>query len=325
MNPFLDATQLAAHRRRNLLHSILLVSSMSLIVMGSAALIWSWPGALGAGLFVAALVAVGPRVPAGAVMRLYKAVAVDGRNGAQLKQLVEVLAERAELERPPRLYVIPSATLNAFATGTPSDAAIGITEGLLRRLDLRQIAGVIAHEMSHIRNNDLHVMAMADALTRFTQILAYLGVMLGLLNIPAVLLGFDPFSWLAILLLYLAPMLTSLLQMGLSRTREYDADMEAAGLTGDPAGLSSALASLERYQGRFWEDLMLPVPSRRIPFPSLLRSHPETADRIARLQALEARANRARQIVIGEGPSFTLVGHGPASMTPRYRTLGLWY
>jgi heat shock protein HtpX len=325
MHPFLNAAQLAAHRRRNLLHSIVLVSSMSLIVMGSAALIWSVPGALGAGLFVAALVAVGPRVPAGAVMRLYKAVPVDGRNGPQLQRLIEVLAERAELGRQPRLYVIPSATLNAFATGSPSDAAIGITEGLLRRLDLRQVAGVIAHEMSHIRNNDLHVMAMADALTRFTQLLAYLGVVLGLLNIPAMLLGLDTFSWLAILLLYLAPMLTSLLQMGLSRTREYDADLEAAGLTGDPVGLASALASLERYQGRFWEDLMLPVPSRRIPFPSLLRSHPETADRIARLQALEARASKVRPIVISEGPLFSLVGRGPASMAPRYRTLGLWY
>jgi heat shock protein HtpX len=325
MNPFLNAAQLAAHRRRNLLHSMLLVSSMSLIVMGSAALIWSWPGALGAGLFVAALVAVGPRVPAGTVMRLYKAVPVDGRNGLQLQRLIEVLAERAELRRQPRLYVIPSATLNAFAAGSSSDAAIGISEGLLRRLDLRQLAGVIAHEMSHIRNNDLHVMAMADALTRFTQLLAYLGVMLGLLNVPALLLGLDTFSWLAILLLYLAPMLNSLLQMGLSRTREYDADMEAAGLTGDPAGLASALAALERYQGRFWEDLMLPVPSRRIPFPSLLRSHPETADRIARLEALEARTPKVLPIIISEGPLFTHAGPGPASIAPRYRALGLWY
>ena len=71
--------------------------------------------------------------------------------------------------------------------------------------------------------------------------------------------------------------------MALSRTREYDADREAAGLTGDPAGLASALGSLERYQGRVWEDLMLPFPARRIPYPSLLRSHPETADRINRL------------------------------------------
>jgi heat shock protein HtpX len=325
MAPFLDAERLAEHRRRNLMHSVLLVAGMSVIVMVSAALIWSWAGALGAGLFVAALALIGPRVPPDAAMRLYNGVAVDARPGAQLHRLVEVLADRAELERHPRLYVIPSTTLNAFAAGSPSNAAIGITEGLLRRLDLRQVAGVIAHEMSHIRNNDLHVMAMADALTRFTQVLAYFGLLLGFLNLPLLLAGFETFSWVAILLLYLAPMLTSLLQMGLSRTREYDADLEAAGLTGDPAGLASALGSLERYQGRFWEDLMLPIPARRIPHPSLLRSHPDTADRIARLRELEGRAWRGRPIRIGEEPLFTLVGHGPSGMAPRHRAFGLWY
>lgn len=325
MSPFLDSEQLAAHRRRNLLQSLMLVIGMSIIVMVSASLIWSWPGAIGAGVFVAVLALVSPRVPPDAVMRLYKGVPVSSRHGAQLHQIAEVLADRAELDHHPRLYVIPSSTLNAFAAGSPSNAAIGITEGLLRRLDLRQVAGVIAHEMSHIRNNDLHVMGMADTLTRFTQLLAYLGLMLAVLNIPALLLGLDTFPWVAILLLYLAPMLTSLLQMGLSRTREYDADREAAGLTGDPAGLASALGALERYQGRFWEDLMLPVPARRIPHPSLLRSHPETADRIARLKALEARPSRLRPIEIKGAPIFSPADHGPAGRDPRHRMLGLWY
>lgn len=325
MTPFLNPERLAEHRRRNLLHSILLVAGMSLIVMVSSSLIWSWSGALGAGLFVAAVALIGPRVPPEAVMRLYNGVPVDARHGAQLLRLVEILADRAELARHPRLYVIPSTTLNAFAAGSPTNAAIGITEGLLRRLDLRQVAGVIAHEMSHIRNNDLRVMAMADALTRFTQVLAYFGLLLGFLNIPLMVMGFDTFSWVAILLLYLAPTLASLLQMGLSRTREYDADLEAVGLTGDPGGLASALGALERYQGHFWEDLMMPVPSRRIPHPSLLRSHPDTADRIARLRELEGRSWQARRIVIGEGPLFTLVGHGPSSMAPRHRPFGFWY
>jgi heat shock protein HtpX len=325
MAPFLNPERLAEHRRRNLLQSILLVAGMSAIVMLSSALIWSWAGALGAGVFVAVLAVVGQRVPPETVMRLYNGVPVDGRHGSQLLRLVEVLADRAELARHPRLYVIPSTTLNAFAAGTPSNAAIAITEGLLRRLDLRQLAGVIAHEMSHIRNNDLRVMAMADALTRFTQVLAYFGLLLAFLNIPLILMGFDTFSWGAILLLYLAPTLTSVLQMGLSRTREYDADLEAIGLTGDPAGLASALGALERYHGRFWEDLMLPVPARRIPHPSLLRSHPATADRIARLRELEGRSWQARPIAIGEEPLFTLVGHGPAGMAPRHRAFGLWY
>ena len=325
MSPFLDAARLDAHRRRNLKHSLLLVLGMTAIVMVSAALIWSWAGAIASGLFVVALALIGPRVPPETIMRLYNGIPVDARHGAQLHHLVEVLADRADLARHPRLYVIPSSTLNAFATGSPGNAAIGITEGLLRRLEMREIAGVLAHEMSHIRNNDLRVMAMADALTRFTQFLAYLGLFLALLNIPAALLDLQTISWTAVLLLYLAPTLTSLLQMGLSRTREYDADLEAAGLTGDPAGLASALAAVERYQGRFWEDLMLPVPARRIPFPSLLRSHPDTRSRIDRLKELENRPRAARPIAYGEEPMFSLVGLGPAGMMPRHRLFGLWY
>lgn len=308
-----------------MLQSLLLVAGMSLLVMVSSALIWSWPGAIAAGLFVVALALIGPRVPPETVMRLYNGQLIDGRRGGeQLLHLVEVLADRAELRRRPRLFLIPSTTLNAFATGSPSNAAIGVTDGMLRRLDLRQLAGVIAHEMSHIRNNDLRVMAMADALARFTQVLAYFGLLLGFMNLPLAVLGIERFSWLAILLLYLAPTLASLLQMGLSRTREYDADLEAVGLTGDPPGLASALGALERYQGRFWEDLMLPIPARRIPYPSLLRSHPDTADRIARLKELEKRPQTARPIRVGDEPFAAFVGHGN-DMAPRHRAFGFWY
>ena len=94
---------------------------------------------------------------------------------------------------------------------------------------------------------------------------------------------------MALLMLYLAPSIGSLLQLGLSRTREYDADLEGAYLAGNPRGLVSALRKLERYQGRFWEDLAFPVPGRRIPQPSLLRSHPTTEERVERLLALEGR------------------------------------
>jgi heat shock protein HtpX len=325
MHPFLDGTRFEEHRWRNAIQSIALVCGMSTIVMVSAALIWSWSGAIAAGVFVLVLAFVGPRVPPEAVMRLYNGVPVEPRHGAQLLRLVEILADRAELARRPRLYVVPSTTLNAFAAGNRDNAAIAVTEGLLRRLSLREVASVIAHEMSHIRNNDLHVMTVADALTRFTQMLAYLGLLLAVLNVPAMIFDLQAFSWIAVLLLYSAPLLNSLLQLALSRTREYDADAEAAGLTGDPAGLASALGALERYQGRFWEDLMLPYHARRIPYPSLLRSHPETAERIQRLHDLAPSTGRTRSIDIDEAPLFTLVGVGPAGMTPRYRGLGLWY
>jgi heat shock protein HtpX len=238
--------------------------------------------------------------------------------------IVDVLSDRAELPSPPPVYVIPSMTLNAFATGSREKAVIGVTEGLLRRLTLNELAGVLAHEISHVRNNDLAVMSLADVMTRFTQMLSYLALFLAILNLPAFLLGDAEISLLGLALLYLAPTVGSLIQLALSRTREYDADLEGAGLTGDPGSLASALEKLERYQGRFWEDMTLPVPGRRIPQPSLLRSHPPTADRIARLRALQGRP-MLPNIPVAEEPVVTMLGLGPGAMRPRYRWTGVWY
>ncbi len=324
MTPFLDNQRREAHKHRNLVQSILLVGAIGLILLVSAALIWSWTGAFFALVTVLVLGAFGPRVSPETVMRLYRARPVDPRHGSQLSHIVEVLADRAELPAHPRLYVVPSMTLNAFATGRPDNAAIAVTEGLLRRLSLREVAGVLAHEMSHIRNNDLFVMSLADAMTRFTQVMSYLALFLALLNLPSLLFGGPAFPWFAILLLYLAPTASSLLQLGLSRTREFDADLEGAGLTGDPLGLASALRSLERHEGRFWEDLMFPVPTRRIPQPSVLRSHPNTEERIARLIELQSQP-QARPITVAEEPMFSLVGVGPIEMAPRYRWPGVWF
>jgi heat shock protein HtpX len=323
-NPFLEPERRRLHKRRNLVHSALLIAGIGTIMLISASLIWSWLGALLALLMVLVLAAFGFKVPPDAIMRLYRARPLDARHGGQLAHIVEVLADRAELPAHPRLYVIPSMTLNAFAAGRPDRAAIAVTEGLLRRLSLREVTGVLAHEMSHIRNGDLVVMGLADAMTRYTQVLSYVAVLLAILNLPAMLFDEPPFPWSAIVLLYLAPAASSLLQLGLSRTREYDADLEAVGLTGDPIGLASALRSLERYQGRFWEDLMLPVPGRRIPQPSVLRSHPHTEDRIARLLDLGKRAHIA-PIKIVEEPLISLVGVGPIEMAPRFRWPGVWF
>ena len=167
-------------------------------------------------------------------------------------------------------------------------------------------------------------MALADAMTRFTQVLSYLAVFLAIFNLPAWLLGDVDMPFLGLLLLYLAPTIGSLLQLALSRTREYDADLAGAELTGDPRGLASALAKLERYQGSFWEDLMFPVPARRIPQPSLLRSHPPTEERIRRLLELEHR-ELPPPIEVVEEPMVSMVGVSPGSMQPRYRFPGVWF
>jgi heat shock protein HtpX len=325
VNPRLDSEAARAHRRRNLAHTTLLLSGIGLLLLVSSALLWGLPGLILTAAAVLVLFLTGPRIPPSLIMHLYAAIPVDTRRGGQLNELVEILAERAGLERPPKLYIIPSMMLNAFAVGSRGNAAIAITEGLLRRLEMREIAAVLAHEVTHVENNDLQVMGLADIMSRFTLALSYTAAILALMNVFYLFsAGEAYFSWLGILLLYLAPALSSLLQLGLSRAREYEADLGAAHLTGDPQALASALLKLERHTGRFWEDLMFPVPARRVPQPSVLRSHPTTEERIARLNEL-APDHTMPPLVVRQRPIVSLVGFGPISMRPRHRFPGLWY
>jgi heat shock protein HtpX len=324
MTPFLDPKTLRIHRARNTLHSVLLVGGLGLLTGFCAWLIWGGMGVAVTLVAMGVIYAFAPRLPPELMMRFYRARQVDPRQGGKLLHIVDALADRAELPAAPRVYIIPSMTLNAFASGTPDNAVIGITEGLLRRLSLNELAGVLAHEISHVRNNDLAIMGLADIMTRYTQALAYLALFLALFNLPAFLLGDAEVPLIGLVLLYLAPTASSLIQLGLSRTREFDADLEAVSLTGDPDSLASALQKLERYHGRFWEDMRLPVPGRRIPQPSLLRSHPKTEDRIARLKALRDRP-LLPQLDVREEPTAALVSAGPVAMRPRYRWTGVWF
>lgn len=323
MRQLLDADQLRVHKQRNYVHSLLLIGGIGLILAITTTLLWGPYGIVISTGVIALLVLLAPSIPPAAVMRLYRARKVP-RGDDQLSRILDELSQRADLLARPDLYLIPSATLNAFATGTPRHAAIGITEGLLRRLSMREVAGVLAHEVSHIHNNDLWVMNLADIMTRFVQSLSYVALALVVLNLFGLLTGDTPFSWWVILLLYFAPALSSLLQLGLSRAREFDADLEAALLTGDPLGLVAALGRLERYQGSFWEDLVYPVPARRIPQPSLLRTHPPTEERIARLHELTGEPSLPPMVVVEE-PMVSMLGYGPIAMRPRYRWPGLWY
>ena len=324
MKNLLDETARHEHKLRNSLHSLLLLVGIGAVLALSAMLVWGWAGLLWSGLAVVLLVVFAPRIPPEAIMRMYRAREVDPRFAGEVGRVIDAVVRRAGLTRRPRLYVIPSATLNAFATGTQKNASIGITEGLLRTLSLRELAGVLGHEISHIRNNDLWVMSLADAMSRFTQALSTLAVLLASINFMGMLVGVTFISWWAILVLYLAPLISSLLQLGLSRAREYDADLEGAMLTGDPHGLISALAKLERYTGRFWEDLMFPVPGRRVPPPSLLRSHPRTEDLIARLRDLDTKP-MPPPVVSKDEPALTASPWGSAVITPRLRWPGIWY
>lgn len=322
--PLLDEKARLDHKRHNLVHSVALIVSIAAITSVATWLIWGKLGVLIALTWLFLLAAFGPRLKPEAAMRLFSARPLGPGQGGQLPTIVAKLAERAELPNVPELYVIPSLTLNSFATGTPKRSAIAVTEGLLRRMTMREIVGVIGHEMSHIRNDDLSVMTLADTMTRFVQTLSYVALFLALLNLIGLMDDDPPFSWWAILLLYLAPALTSMLQLALSRTREFDADLEGAMLTGDPMGLASALRRLDEGTGRFWEDLMYPVPARRVPVPSLLRTHPSTEERVARLVALKP-AEGMPPLALIEEPMVSLAGWGPRELRPRYRFPGVWY
>lgn len=324
MDLLLDPQAQDEHRRRNFLQSMVLIAGIGLILALATWMMWGLAGVFGAVVVLTGLVFLGPHLPPEAVMRLYRAQKIAPETDNQLNALLNVLAHRAQLPNRPALYVIPSLTINAFAAGSPSHSAIAVTEGLLRRLSMREISGVLAHELSHIRNNDLWVLGIADIVTRFLQVLSYVALALALMNIIAAIDGHQYVSWWLVALLYLAPLASSLLQLGLSRAREFDADLEAAALTGDPTGLAGALNNLEHHTGHFWEDLMFPVPSRRVPQPSLLRSHPTTQARIDRLMAMSDRP-LLDPIIIAEEPMVSLVGFGPIEMRPRYRWPGLWF
>jgi heat shock protein HtpX len=231
--------------------------------------------------------ALGTGVPKRFLLSAYQARRLTGRDAPGLVAGAAELARRAGLVRPPTLYRVPSPLPNAFAMGSPEDSVICVTDGLLGLLDSREMIGVLAHEIGHIANRDLWIMGLADVMSRLVSLSSWLGQMLLLLNLPLLLIGAVHVPWHVVLLLIFSPTLMALIQLGLSRTREYDADRTAAELTGDPEGLIRALGKLERRVGRFWEEILL--PGRRIPEPSLLRTHPPTEDRIRRLRALAPR------------------------------------
>ena len=176
--------------------------------------------------------------------------------------------------------------MNAFAVGRRDNSVVAVTDQLIRALTARELTGVLAHEISHIRNEDLKVMALADTVSRFTSLMSTVGIVSLLFNITWMASGSAAqVPWLGVIVLLFAPTIGGLLQMALSRTREFDADLGAAMLTGDPDGLANALTKLEKAQGKVWENLIL--PGGRIPDPSILRTHPLTEARVARLHALK--------------------------------------
>ncbi len=309
------------HRVTNRLHTFLIVTA----ILALAALLgWAAAGmtglAWGAGLGIGGLV-FGGRISPRMVMAMYRGRLLRPREAPDLYAIVEELARRANLESVPRLYYVASGVMNAFAVGTEDDAAIGLTDGILRGLTLRELVAVLAHEVSHVASGDLRVMMIADVASRITGLFSTFGRFFLLLNFPLLLAGVTPIPWLLVLLLLIAPGATALLQLALSRTREYDADAQAAYLTGDPEGLARSLQKMERFQGRVLEQIL--APGRGVPHPSILRTHPPTDERVRRLLSLQPEPVhpllQRPELVQEAWPFETTV------RPPRRHVFGVWY
>jgi heat shock protein HtpX len=153
------------------------------------------------------------------------------------------------------------------------------------------------------------------------------GQALLLISLPLWIVGGVAISWLTIAILLLAPTISALAQLALSRTREYNADLEAARLLGDPEPLALALAKIERFQGRLLEQFL--GPGQRLPDPSMLRSHPSTEERIRRLVALRGHTDylgsRLPSLVLGAGQTHGTFPLAPRPLRPRWHGLGTWY
>ncbi len=321
----IDARVWRQHVWRNRFQSLVLLLVMGGFLALLGWLFWGRDGLYMLLLFGLFSILFNPSLSPRLVMRLYGATPIRPDQAPALWRIVDELAARAGLGHRPELYHVPTPMLNAFAVGTRERAAIAVTDGLIRGLDLRELAGVLAHETSHIRNNDLWVMGLADLFSRGTSLLSLMGQFLLLFNLPLVLFGGVTISWFAILLLVFAPNLSALAQLALSRTREYDADLGAAWLTGDPDGLASALRKIDQVQGGWLERIFL--PGRREPVPSVLRTHPPTEERIARLMELKPQLGHRPRYEIEDDIARLLDAFADrhARRPPRWHINGLWY
>jgi len=272
------------HRIINLAHTFLLFGGMVLLL---ALLGWSLAGTSGlvwASVLGGFFVYLSARAPSQLILRMSGARPLAGQEAPGLNKVIRELSRRAGLSAVPRLYYLPNSMLNALTVNGQDAAAIALTDGLIRQLDGRELTGVLAHEISHLRQKDLRVLQFAGAIARITNLFAFLGQILLFVNIPLVLMGQSPISWFTILILLAAPTLSGLLQMALSRTREFEADLGAVRLTGDPEGLARALEKMARVQQSFFRRFLWPehITTKSSP----LSTHPATGERVARLRSL---------------------------------------
>ena len=224
-------------------------------------------------------------------IRASGAVPVTQAEYPELYQIVRGLADRAGIPMP-RLYVSPSPQPNAFATGrNPENAAVAVTQGILPILDRRELEGVLAHELSHVQNRDILISSVAATIGAVITWLAYLAYFMPIGGDDDE--GGNPFAGL--LMVILAPLAAGLIQMAISRSREFGADSTGAQLTADPMALASALRKIEAYARGTPPATTNPSTAHLFisnPFKggagvaSMFSTHPSTAERVERLERM---------------------------------------
>lgn len=270
----------------------LLMAAMTALFMGMGALIGGQGGAIAALAIAAAMNLFTWWGSDKAVLRMYGAREVGPEH--DLARMVHDLADRAGLPHP-KVYVIDQAQPNAFATGrNPQNAAVAATTGLLQRLSRDEVAGVMAHELAHIRNRDTLIMTVTATFAGAVSVLANMAFFFGgNRDREGGFLG-------QLALMILAPLAAALVQMAISRSREYEADRVGAEICGQPRALASALLRIERMaQGIDYAaaernpataHMFIINPLHAHARDRLFSTHPATANRVAALEKMAAGA-----------------------------------
>ena len=226
------------------------------------------------------------------VLKMYNAREVDETTAPQFYRMVRELAQRADLPMP-RVYIIDENAPNAFATGrNPQNAAVAATTGIMRVLTDRELRGVMAHELAHVRHRDILISTISATMAGAITMLANFAMFFGGRDSE----GRPVNPIVSILVMLLAPLAASLIQMAISRAREFEADRGGAEISGDPHALASALEKIHRYaRGIPLEaaerhpetaQMMIMNPLSGGGLRGLFSTHPSTEERVARLMAM---------------------------------------
>jgi len=276
----------------NLLKTAVLMAAITALFMAIGALLGGR-----AGMMLALAVALGMNFFSywfsdKMVLKMYNAQEVDEASAPQFYRMVRELAQRAQLPMP-RVYLINEDAPNAFATGrNPEHAAVAATTGILRVLSERELRGVMAHELAHVRHRDILISTISATMAGAISMLANFAMFFGGRDSE----GRPHNPIVGLLVMLLAPLAASLIQMAISRAREFEADRGGAEISGDPQALASALQKIHRYaQGMPMEaaerhpetaQMMIMNPLSGGGLRSLFSTHPSTEERVARLLAM---------------------------------------